>query len=115
MCEGIDCGSGGNCINGNCSCETGYVDLQNFCEEIFQECQTGFVKIENDCEETCALDPCKALVRICPKISCRTSPNNKVLEKDLKMNFIKCLISSLWAVWTVFFEIIFNDRNKVFS
>ena len=28
------------------------------------ECDIGYVKIENVCEETCALDPCKELVKI---------------------------------------------------
>ena len=46
MCEGINCGSGGYCSGGICSC------------------QTGYVKIGNICEETCALNPCKELVKI---------------------------------------------------
>ena len=46
MCEGINCGIGGNCTGGNCTC------------------QTGFVNVENFCEETCELDPCKELIKI---------------------------------------------------
>ena len=44
MCEGINCGIGGNCTGGNCTCETGYADVDNYCEE------------------TCALSPCKELI-----------------------------------------------------
>ena len=46
MCEGINCGIGGNCLSGNCTCQTGYTNVENFCEE------------------TCALIPCKELVEI---------------------------------------------------
>ena len=46
MCEGIDCGIGGNCLSGNCTCQTGYVEVENFCEE------------------TCAMTPCKELIKI---------------------------------------------------
>ena len=28
------------------------------------ECETGYVKVENVCEETCALGPCKELIKI---------------------------------------------------
>ena len=46
MCEGINCGIGGNCISGNCTC------------------QSGYTKVENFCEETCALTPCQELIKI---------------------------------------------------
>ena len=46
MCEGINCGSGGNCLSGNCTCQSGYTNVENFCEE------------------TCALTPCQELIRI---------------------------------------------------
>ena len=46
MCEGINCGIAGNCLNGNCSCQTGYTNVENFCEE------------------TCALKPCEELIQI---------------------------------------------------
>ena len=45
MCEGINCGIGGNCSAGNCTC------------------RTGFANVENYCEETCALSPCKELIK----------------------------------------------------
>ena len=45
MCDGINCGSGGDCLNGICSCQTGYVNVENYCEE------------------TCALSPCKELIK----------------------------------------------------
>ena len=38
---GIECGNG-ICIGGNCSCDTNYVNVDNFCER------------------TCALSPCQA-------------------------------------------------------
>ena len=44
MCEGINCGIGGDCLSGNCTCQTGYTNVENFCEE------------------TCALTPCKELI-----------------------------------------------------
>ena len=28
------------------------------------ECETGYVKIDNVCEETCALTPCQELIKI---------------------------------------------------
>ena len=46
MCEGINCGIGGNCLSGNCTCETGYTNVENYCEE------------------TCALIPCQELIEI---------------------------------------------------
>ena len=46
MCEGIDCGIGGSCLSGNCTCQTGFTDVENFCEE------------------TCALTPCQELIKI---------------------------------------------------
>ena len=46
MCEGLNCGIGGNCLSGNCSCQTGYTDVENFCEE------------------TCMLNPCEELIQI---------------------------------------------------
>ena len=45
MCEEINCGIGGNCTGGNCTC------------------QTGFVNVENFCEETCAFGPCEELIK----------------------------------------------------
>ena len=45
MCEGINCGSGGSCFGGICTCQTGYANVENFCEE------------------TCALDPCEELIK----------------------------------------------------
>jgi len=33
MCEGINCGIGGSCFGGNCTCQTGYANVKNFCEE----------------------------------------------------------------------------------
>ena len=46
MCGGINCGIGGSCLNGNCTC------------------QIGFTNVENFCEETCELAPCKELIKI---------------------------------------------------
>ena len=46
MCEGINCGIGGNCISGNCTCQTDYTNVENYCEE------------------TCALNPCQELIKI---------------------------------------------------
>ena len=46
ICDGINCGTGGICAQGICNCGEGYV------------------KIENVCEETCALNPCKELIKI---------------------------------------------------
>ena len=46
ICEDINCGSGGDCFDGNCTCQTGYANIENFCEE------------------TCELEPCKALIII---------------------------------------------------
>ena len=45
MCQGIDCGTGGKCLSGNCTCQTGYAN------------------VENVCKETCALGPCKELIK----------------------------------------------------
>ena len=50
MCEGINCGIGGNCLSGNCTCQTGYTNVENFCEE------------------TCKLTPCKELISILQNI-----------------------------------------------
>ena len=50
MCDGINCGIGGDCLSGNCTCQTGYINVGNFCEE------------------TCALTPCKELVNLEQKI-----------------------------------------------
>ena len=33
-CEGIECGNG-TCIGGICSCETNYVNINNFCERTY--------------------------------------------------------------------------------
>ena len=43
-CEGVDCGTGADCLGGNCVC------------------QTGYASVENVCEETCSLNPCKELI-----------------------------------------------------
>ena len=40
----IECGNG-TCIGGKCNCDTGYVEIDNFCEE------------------TCADNPCKELIK----------------------------------------------------
>ena len=78
MCEGINCGIGGNCSGGNCTCQTGYAIIENVCVDMCEDincgiggtclagnctCQTGFANVENYCEETCALSPCKELVK----------------------------------------------------
>ena len=52
MCEGINCGLGGNCTSGNCTCEIGYANVDNYCEE------------------TCALSPCKELITRIRKVIC---------------------------------------------
>ena len=31
LCEGINCGIGGNCLSGNCTCQTGYSKVENVC------------------------------------------------------------------------------------
>ena len=41
LCEDINCGSNGDCVEGHCVCNTGYVI------------------VENVCEETCESKPCK--------------------------------------------------------
>ena len=79
MCEGINCGVGGNCSAGNCTCQSGYENVENFCKDMcegincgsggdclngFCDCQSGYVDVENYCEETCALSPCKELIKI---------------------------------------------------
>ena len=79
ICEGINCGIGGNCTGGNCTCQTGYENIENFCEDRCEgincgsggeclngicNCQTGYVNVENFCEETCAFGPCKELIKI---------------------------------------------------
>ena len=46
MCEGINCGIGGECLSGNCTCQTDYTNVENFCEE------------------TCTLTPCQELIKI---------------------------------------------------
>ena len=77
MCEGIDCGIGGNCTDGNCTCQNGFENVGNFCEDMCEgincgpgaeclvgncTCQTGYTNVTNFCEETCALNPCKELI-----------------------------------------------------
>ena len=77
MCEGINCGIGGNCTGGNCTCGTGYANVENFCQDMCEgvdcgrggdclngicSCQTGYANVENYCEESCALNPCKELI-----------------------------------------------------
>ena len=49
MCEGINCGIGGSCEGGNCTCDEGYANVENYCEQ------------------TCALNPCKELIKISRK------------------------------------------------
>ena len=76
MCQGINCGIGGNCTGGNCTCQTGYENIGNSCEDVCERidcgtgadclggkctCQAGYAKNENFCDETCALNPCKEL------------------------------------------------------
>ena len=34
MCEDINCGIGGSCFGGYCTCQTGYANVENFCEEM---------------------------------------------------------------------------------
>ena len=46
MCDGINCGIGGECLFGNCTCQEGYTNGENLCEE------------------TCALTPCKELTNL---------------------------------------------------
>ena len=45
LCEEINCGVGGICSDGNCTCGIGYVN------------------VANNCEETCVLNPCKELIK----------------------------------------------------
>ena len=78
MCEGINCGIGGTCTGGNCTCDEGFKNFGNVCEDICEgincgsggdclngicSCQTGYVNVENFCEETCELGPCKELIK----------------------------------------------------
>ena len=82
MCEGINCGIGGNCKGGNCTCQTGYTNVENFCQDMCSgincgsggdcldgncTCQIGFTSVKNFCEETCALTPCQELIKISQK------------------------------------------------
>ena len=79
MCEGINCGIGGNCKGGNCTCEIGFANIENSCQDMclgincgsggdclngICNCQTGYVNVENFCEETCEFGPCKELIKI---------------------------------------------------
>ena len=85
MCEGINCGIGGNCSSGNCTCDTGYENIRNFCQDMCEgincgrggdcfngtcSCLTGYVNVENFCEETCALGPCKELITRVTEVTC---------------------------------------------
>ena len=45
MCGGINCGIGSSCFGGISTCQTGYANVENFCEE------------------TCELDPCEELIK----------------------------------------------------
>ena len=78
LCEGVNCGVGGNCSDGNCTCKTGYVNVANICVDLCEEincgvggicsdgnctCGTGYVNVANNCEETCVLNPCKELIK----------------------------------------------------
>ena len=47
----FDLKNGGTCIDdeGNCTCQTGYANVENFCEE------------------TCALNPCKEMIKVYSK------------------------------------------------
>ena len=79
MCADINCGIGGNCTGGNCTCQTGYEKIGNFCEDMCEgincgpgadclggncTCLTGYTNIEDFCVETCALNPCKELIKV---------------------------------------------------
>ena len=79
LCEGINCGIGGNCLSGNCTCQTGYSKVENVCVDMCEgincgiggncfsgncTCQAGFINVQNVCEETCALTPCQVLIGI---------------------------------------------------
>ena len=89
LCSDIKCGNG-TCIGGNCQCDEGFVsdgnvcldicdgfqynDCVDLCDDIFCgggsclggicSCNTGYVNVRNFCEETCALGPCKELIKI---------------------------------------------------
>ena len=77
MCEGINCGIGGNCRAGNCSCDDGYVNFEKTCLDLCEgvdcgnggtcsggncNCQKDYANVDNFCEETCAFMPCKELI-----------------------------------------------------
>ena len=77
MCDGINCGIGGSCKGGNCTCDEGYNNFKNVCVNMCDgincgiggscisgncTCQTGFINVENFCEETCAFTPCQELI-----------------------------------------------------
>ena len=79
ICEGINCGTGGYCLQGICNCDEGFVNVGNVCVDMCEGidcgsggycsggicgCQTGYVKVGNFCEETCTLNPCKELIKI---------------------------------------------------
>ena len=51
MCEGINCGIGGNCTGGNCTCQTGFVNVENFCEDMCEgiNCGPGGVCLNGIC------------------------------------------------------------------
>ena len=79
MCEDINCGIGGNCSKGICSCDEGFANVGDICVDMCEgincgpgseclggncSCQTGYTNVTNICEETCALSPCKELIEI---------------------------------------------------
>ena len=78
MCEDIDCGIGGSCQEGKCTCDEGFNNIENVCFNICEEincgiggncfdgnctCLTGYANVENSCEETCVLSPCKEMIK----------------------------------------------------
>ena len=82
MCEGINCGIGGNCTSGNCTCQTGYSKVENVCVDMCEgincgiggnclkgncTCQKGYANVDNSCEEICALTSCQELILIWQK------------------------------------------------
>ena len=79
MCEGIDCGTGGNCSEGICYCDEGFKNVGDICVDMCEgvdcgigaeclggncTCRIGYANIENSCDETCALNPCKEKIKV---------------------------------------------------
>ena len=63
MCEGINCGIAGNCLNGNCTCQTGYENIGNFCRDMCEGINCGkggecFSGICSDMIAACDGNPC---------------------------------------------------------